>query len=192
MNRETDEKRWSALMAGAQQGRRSDYQQLLRELTGVISDFLRSRFGNHDFIDDCVQESLIAIHHARHTWDPRRAFRPWMFTIVRHKAVDMFRQHRTRKSALEQFQTEQHVAIQGTGFSGNPEDLAGGSVLDRLQDHHREVLVLTKVLGFSIAETAIRLDISQGAVKVRVHRAVRMLRQLLEQEDGETGLPASG
>jgi RNA polymerase sigma-70 factor (ECF subfamily) len=191
LNREADEKRWSALMVSAQQGHRSDYQQLLRELTDAIHRFLCSRFGNHHFVEDCVQEALIAIHNARHTYDPKRAFRPWMFTIVRHKAIDMFRQHRTRKSTLDQFRTEQHVAFQGRDPSEAVEDIAGGSVLDRLHGQHREVLILTKIIGLSIAETARQLGISQGAVKVRVHRAVRTLGQLLEQDENEKGFTAS-
>jgi RNA polymerase sigma-70 factor (ECF subfamily) len=191
LNREADEKRWSSLMASAQLGHEADYQQLLQELSQVILDFLCSRFGNHHFPDDCVQEALIAIHHARHTYDPGRAFRPWMFTIVRHKAIDMFRQHRSRNSTLDQFRVEQQVALQGSELSANPEALAGGSVLESLKEQHREVLVLTKVLGFSVAETAGQLGISQGAVKVRVHRAVGKLRKLLEQDDIESSITAS-
>ena len=84
---ESDEHRWSVLMVNAQSGNESDYRQLLKELAIVIHKFLRRRFGNHHFIEDCVQEALIAVHQARHTYDPQRPFRPWLFAIVRHKAV---------------------------------------------------------------------------------------------------------
>ncbi len=75
-------------MVNAQAGNESDYRQLLKELAIVIQKFLRSRFGDHHFIEDWVQEALIAVHQARHTYDPQRPFRPWLFAIVRHKAID--------------------------------------------------------------------------------------------------------
>ena len=94
---ESDEQNWSRLMVNAQAGNESDYRQLLTELTDVIFNFLRSRFGDHHFIEDCVQETLMAIHQARHTYDQHRPFRPWLFAIVRHKAIDTLRKQSTGK-----------------------------------------------------------------------------------------------
>lgn len=177
-----DEQRWSSLMVSAQAGSERDYRQLLDELAGVIHNFLRSRFGSRHFIEDCVQEVLIAIHQARHTYDPARPFRPWLFAIVRNKAIDFFRRQRTRERALHQFQTEQEILSQPGGQAPSRSEIADGSLLESLSEQHKEVLVLTKIIGFSVAETADRLGISQGAVKVRVYRAIRKLRQLLEEE----------
>lgn len=177
-----DEQRWSSLMVSAQAGDESDYRQLLEELADVIQNFLRSRLGSHHFIEDCVQEALIAIHLARHTYDPQRPFRPWLFAIVRNKAIDTLRRQRARERTLDHYQREQRVLSQperqGIGQSEVPE----GQLLESLTAKHREVLVLTKIIGFSVAETAERLGISQGAVKVRVHRAIRKLQQLLEND----------
>ena len=109
LDRESDEQCWSRLMVHAQAGNESDYQQLLTELTDVIYNFLRSRFGNHHFIEDCVQETLIAIHQARHTYDRHRPFRPWLFAIVRHKAIDTLRKQRTRQRITGQYMGEQEI-----------------------------------------------------------------------------------
>ena len=179
----SDEHRWSALMVNAQAGNESDYRQLLKELAGVIHNFLRRRFGNHHFIEDCVQEALIAIHQARHTYDPQRPFRPWLFAIVRHKAIDTLRQQRTREKVVDQYKTEQEIQTQAgqLGLSGS--EISEGRLLESLSMQHREVLVLTKIIGFSIAEAAEKLGISESAVKVRVHRAIRKLQQLLERDE---------
>ena len=64
---------------------------------------------------------------------------------------------------------------------GVEDQLPGESVLELLPEAHKEVLVLTKVVGFSIAETSEKLGISESAVKVRVYRAVRKLKQVLEK-----------
>ena len=180
---ERDEHRWASLMESAQSGNESDYRQLLTELANVIERFLGSRFGNHHFIEDCVQEALIAVHQARHTYDPKRPFRPWLFAIVRNKTIDFLRQQRTRDKAAEHFQRDQEVLGQPGRQSFSRGEMSEGRLLELLPEQHKEVLILTKIIGFSIAETAVKLEISESAVKVRVHRAVRKLKKLLETDE---------
>lgn len=180
---ESDEQRWSALMVSAQAGNQDDYRVLLEELGDVVHRYLCRRFGQHPFIEDSVQEALMAVHQARHSYDARRPFRPWLFAIVRHKTIDNLRKRRSREKATDQFSREQAVLHQpATALDAGGEIFEDG-LLERLPKQHREVLVLTKIIGYTIAETAGRLGISQSAAKVRVHRAVRKLRRLMEEED---------
>lgn len=179
---DTDEQRWSELMINAQAGSESDYRQLLAELTNVICVFLRSRFGNHHFIEDCVQETLIAIHQARHTYDQKRPFRPWLFAIVRNKAIDTLRKQRTRQKITGQYQGVQEILSQMGQQNEAEAEIVSHRLLDSLSEQHREVLVLTKYVGFSVAETAEKLGISESLVKVRVHRAIRKLRHMMEAD----------
>ena len=182
LKHESDDQRWSQLMASAQAGNESDYRQLLTELTNVIYNFLRSRFGNHHFAEDCVQETLIAIHQARHTYDQRRPFRPWLFAIVRNRAIDTLRKQRTRQKMTTQYQGEQIVLSQTIQQNEAENEIVKGRLLDSLSVQHREVLVLTKIIGFTGAEAAKKLGISESLVKVRVHRAIRKLKQLMEAD----------
>ena len=181
--READEQRWSALMVSAQSGNESDYRQVLGELSDVVQRFLRSRFGNRPIIEDCVQEALIAIHQARHTYNPKRPFRPWLFAIVRNRTIDTLRKQKRRENVAEQFKAEQEVLNQPSGQAAYPHEIADGPLFRSLSDQHREVLVLTKIIGFSIAETAEKLHISESAVKVRVHRAIGKLRKLMKEDE---------
>ncbi len=76
---QTDEARWSEWMARAQGGDRAAYEKLMTELGSVIERYVLRRFGRaggSDFAEECVQESLLAIHGARQTYDPGRPFRP--------------------------------------------------------------------------------------------------------------------
>ncbi|NND57618.1 MAG: sigma-70 family RNA polymerase sigma factor [Xanthomonadales bacterium] len=180
--RQSDEQRWRKLMGSAQAGNELDYRQLLSELTDVIYNFLRSRFGNHHFTEDCVQETLIAIHQARHTYDQSRPFRPWLFAIVRHKAIDTLRKQSTRQKMTRQYRGEQEILSQTNAQSEAESEMISGRLLDSLSEEYRDVLVLTKIIGFSVAETAAKLGISQSLVKVRVHRAIRKLSRLMEAE----------
>ena len=75
--------------------------------------------------------------------------------------------------------TEHEAASPGDTMEGT---LAGGQMLQALSTQHREAIVLTKLVGLSTSEAADRLAISESALKVRVHRGIRRLRQMLEAE----------
>jgi RNA polymerase sigma-70 factor (ECF subfamily) len=130
LKHESDEQCWSKLMVSAQAGNESDYRQLLTELTDVVYNFLRSRCGNHHFIEDCVQETLIAIHQARHTYDRHRPFRPWLFAIVRHKAIDTLRKQNTRQRITKQLKGEQEILSRTSQQSEAESEIIMGRLLE--------------------------------------------------------------
>ncbi len=184
---DADETHWQALMTSAQAGCETDYRQLLTELSEAIKYYLLTRIGPQHFLEDCVQESLIAIHQARHTYNPRRRFRPWLFAIVRHKAIDALRRQQSQQRFIQRQRDEtldsEQIDQSSTGLDS---DITGGRLLNRLSPQHREALTLTKLLGLSNAEAAARLDISESAVKVRVHRAMNQLRETYREMLKET------
>jgi len=183
MGWDQDEARWSNMMAKAQAGDESAYRILLGELATTIEKYLNSRFGGYNFIDDCVQECLISIHNARHTYSTQRAFRPWFFAIVKNKAIDFLRA-RNRTTAHHS-----DVDIDLISEDGQVEVLDNritqGQLLAGLKQEHREVIVLCKLEGYSIDEAAKRLEISPGAVKLRVHRALKALKKHIEVDSNE-------
>jgi len=178
-----DELRWSQLMHLAQQGNEQCYAELLEELGDVIAAFLKSRFGPIDLIEDCVQECLISIHAARHTYDKKRLFRPWFFAIVRNRSIDLLRSQRCYKSALEKNITDK-VALDD---SANPveDEINKSMVFSMLAPAYRDVLFLTKVAGYSTSETAKKLKISESSVRVRIHRGIKETRKILQIEQVE-------
>lgn len=178
-----DEARWADWMAQAQRGDRAVYQDLLTELGKAIETYIRVRFGPIDALEDCVQECLIAVHTARHTYDPRRLFRPWLFTIVRHRTIDLLRQRSTWLSMLESLGAEAAVDTQPDRVL---RQLDGVRILERLSPDHREMIVLAKYGGYTTAEAAEYLGISESAAKARLLRALTAIRNLLDAE----GLPA--
>jgi len=172
-----DDARWSRLMASAQSGDEGDYRQLLSELSDVVHRYLAVRLGGYDFVEDCVQEILIAVHQARHTYDARRAFRPWLFAIVRHKAIDAMRRGEARRRLQQVGNDTVERAVAGPDC-----ELGSGQMIAGLPLGLREALTLTKLLGYSSAEAAQQLSISESALKVRVHRAMGKLKRMLEVE----------
>jgi RNA polymerase sigma-70 factor (ECF subfamily) len=171
-----DERRWSEYMAAAHRGDSRLYERLLRELASVIAAYVRSRFGTLFYTEDCVQECLIAIHNARHTYDPTRPFRPWLFAIVRNKTVDLLRRSYTSNRVREAPADPHAVA------PDPPAELEAGEILAGLKPEFRNALTLTKIIGYSINEAAQRSGISETAMKSRVSRAIRAAELLLREE----------
>ena len=171
----TAEMRWSKLMTAAHGGDHSAYEQLLGELGQAIEAYIRRRFGRLSFAEDCVQECLLAIHKGRHTWDSARPFRPWMFTIVHHRVIDLLRSAYAGKEApigpLDREPTEHDASA----------EIEAGEILAQLDSNQRDALMLTKIHGYSLAEAAARQGISESAMKSRVARAVRAAAVLLRQ-----------
>lgn len=177
---EQDEHRWSELMVNAQAGNEVDYRQLLTELSKAIHHYLISRIGRHHFIEDCVQDTLIAIHQARHTYDARRPFRPWLFAIVRHKAIDTLRRQQAYNRALERQIT---LSVEQQHSLPIDNNITQGRFINGLSPMLKEAITLTKIIGLTTHEAAIHLSISESALKVRVHRAIKKLKKLLEAEE---------
>lgn len=176
-----DDARWADWMRRAHAGDTDAYAQLLSEIGPVIERFLRRRFGDADFVEDCVQECLMSIHRARISYDPARRFRPWMFAIVRHKAIDELRRRGTR-GRFEVREEEGAGTAAPDAEPGAGLEVAG--VLHALEPKYREALVLTKLEGRELADAARLVGISATAMKSRVHRAIRQVRRILEA-DGE-------
>ena len=168
------------MMLASHQGDREAYQKLLTEISYVIEDYLRIRFGPINVLEDCVQECLLALHKARNTYDPKRTFRPWMFTIVRHKTIDILRKTQ-RQVQIERALTQEQDEV--TDPNQLTKLIDGIRVLNRLSPDHREAVALTKYAGYTVPEAAHWLGISESALKARLHRGLLAIRKQLETEE---------
>jgi RNA polymerase sigma-70 factor (ECF subfamily) len=161
-------------MQRAQQGDREAYRALLEDVAPMLRTFLRRRLGDSDAVDDVLQDALVSLHRARHTYDAALPFEPWVFAIARNAAVTHLRRVRVR-AAWEQHVDEPPHVTGGEG-SGTP-DLE--AVLTRLSPLQREAFELVQLDGLSVEAAALRAGTTPGALKLRAHRAYKTLRRLL-------------
>lgn len=173
------EQRWSTWMQAAQTGDRKAYHQLLGELENALVPFLRRQLGGSDLVEDCVQEALLAIHRARHTYDPKRPFKPWAYTLARYKSVDAIRRHTTRRRHESPSEIDPD-AWAGTAEGPDPR-IDAARALGSLAADHREAVILTKLQGYTVEEAAERAGISHAAMRSRLHRGLRTLKVQLER-----------
>lgn len=168
------------MMQAAQNGDAALYAQLLTEISPPLKRFLKSRLFNDVALDDILQDILLAIHTARHTYRPEQPFAHWMYGIARHKLVDYFRRH-GRKNAREVSGDDLVTFIADT--ANTPEEALSykdiRQALRNLPEKQRRVVAMTKIEGYSMAETAAKLGMSETAVKVTAHRAYKKLKEWL-------------
>lgn len=167
-------------MVRAGNGDRAAYRKLLEEVGDVMHAYLRKNFGDGDFVEDCVQECLLSIHRARKTYDPARGFRPWMFTITRHKAIDFLRRGGMRASSRSELERLTLAMDAGTSME---DSIQVSQLLSDLEPKYRDALILTKLAGYSLLDAAARAGVSTTAMKTRVHRAIAQVRRRLEGEE---------
>ena len=174
---------FSALMAAAQGGDRRAYGELLRALTPVLRAMARRHWtmARVQDIEDVVQETLLAIHQARHTFDPGRPFLPWAGTILRHRLSDVRRagQRRGRREApiVDDLPAPAPSAEHATDVPTLTR------AISRLPAGQRQAVELLKLKEMSLQEAASESGQSVGALKVAMHRALLRLRQLLGEAE---------
>lgn len=172
------EQLWATLMTQAQQGSHSAYAELLHQLCPYLRNFLRPRLSQPDLIEDVVQEILLALHTASHTWYPHEPFLPWLHGIVRYKLVDALRAS-YRKNAYETVDSDLLVTLSVAGPNREeettPMDLE--RILATLTPRQRQVVRLTQLEGHTAQEAGQLLGMSTGAVKVALHRILQCLKQ---------------
>lgn len=172
----TAEDRLRALMLAASGGDGAAYRALLDALARHLRAFLRRRLTRMpDEVEDLVQETLLAIHNQRHTYDPDQPFTAWVHAIARYKLVDMLRRHGRHALLADPLDDlDESLATTDDGEAALARrDLA--VLLDTLPDRHRLPIVHVKIEGLSVEETARLTGMSASAVKVGVHRGLKAL-----------------
>ena len=167
-------------MRQVQQGAQAAYAELLAMLTSATRRYARARLGPVPWLDDIVQETLLTVHLARHSYDATRPFAPWFYAIVKSRLVDAIR-HQRRVAAREVAEPEL-VEPAAAPVANAADDIDVGAIrraLGTLPERQREVITGLKYRDESVREIAGRLGMSESAVKVTAHRGYKALRRLL-------------
>lgn len=173
------EDRLKALLVRGLAGDNAAYQVFLTELSAHLRAFLRKRLVRlPDEVEDLVQESLLAIHNQRHTYDPGQPLSAWVQAIARYKLVDMLRRRAGHEMWNEPLDEE--TALFSTADSDAAEARRDvNKLIAKLPDNLRLPIVHTKLEGLSVKEAADLSGMSESAVKIGVHRGLKALAALI-------------
>ena len=165
----------------AQAGDEAAYAGCLRELAAMLRAFFRKRLAwAPDETEDLVQETLIAVHNQRHTYDPRQPLTAWVHAIAKYKYVDLVRRRAGRDAKHEPLDDgNEPFAASDHDAADAKRDLA--KLLATLPERHRLPIECVKIEGLSIAEAAKRTGQSESAVKVNIHRGLKALGELIRR-----------
>lgn len=126
--------------------------------------------------EDIVQEVLLSVHLKRGSWDPSRPIGPWLAAITRNRLIDALRRKGRRVDIPIEDVAETLAAFDG---ADTEQDLGDASrLLDRLKDPQRDIVRSISLEGREVRETAARLNMTEGAVRVALHRALKTLAAL--------------
>lgn len=165
------------LIVLAQQGDGGAYTELLTLLSAVARQFARNRLGNVAWLDDVAQETLLTVHRARHTYDPRRPFAPWFYAILSSRMIDVVR--RERRIGSREVATDVLPERADRPAANDIDVDRVKAAVDALPERQREIVRGLKLGDESVKSLSRRMGMSESAVKVTAHRAYRALRRLL-------------
>jgi RNA polymerase sigma-70 factor (ECF subfamily) len=181
---DSGEETWSAAMRAERLGDVAAYEWLLQDVTRVLRATIKSRALRIGLplseTEDVVQEVLIGLHTMRRRWNDQRPFLPWLHAIVRYKLTDAVRQRSRERRRRVDLTFEDWIAIVE---QHNPErnELVARDIdraLAALPAGQRQVIEAVAMDGASISETAARLNASESAIRMTMHRALKKLTAL--------------
>jgi RNA polymerase sigma-70 factor (ECF subfamily) len=175
------EARLKALMLRALDGDRAAQGELLSALSGYLRAYFARRMGRDaSDLEDLVQETLLAVHLKRASYDRSQPFTPWAYGVARYKLLDHYRRIGSRAEA----------PLEDAGALFAADDAAPrearrdlGRLLDGLPERQRNLVKDVKITGLSIEEASRRSGMSVSAVKVAIHRAVQAMARRARDED---------
>ena len=177
------DREWSAAMRAALAGDGAAYRRLLADLVPFLrriclNSCARAGLSASD-AEDAVQETLLAIHLKRHTWDPDQPLKPWLAAIARNKMIDAARRRgRRAETDIADFEHVLAAPAEAEGFERELDRQGALRLLDQLSARQREAIEAVSIRGESLRDAATNLGVSEGALRVSVHRGLKALAEL--------------
>jgi len=163
-------------MRAARQGDEQAYRRLLGLvviwLRSVVRRGLASVGRDMTECEDIVQEALLAMHLKRDTWDDSRPLQPWLRAIARYKLADHLRRGGWHDHVdIADWEDSLELAVDVEA----PTVIDSRRLLDSLPERQRRIVQEISLEGQSAAAVASHLGMSEGAVRVALHRALKAM-----------------
>ena len=182
----TSESVLKPLMLASLNGDAASHRQLLDKLSRHLRAYYKRKLAqlgrSQEEAEDLVQESLLAIHLKRHTYDTDALLTPWVHAVARYKLIDYLRRSRVSGSELPIEAADEVTAFDDQVAAESTYDI--GRLLAQLPIKARQAIEGVKLEGKTVAETAARYGMSESGVKINIHRGLKVLAALIRRESG--------
>jgi RNA polymerase sigma-70 factor (ECF subfamily) len=175
-----DEVALKALLLKGLTGDEAAHRTFLTEAAALLRAFFRARLrGRPEDAEDLVQETLVALHTRRESYDPHYPLTAWLYAIARYRLIDFLRRARHRN----------HASLDGIEVGESDPDYDASdakrdvaTLLDRLPEKQRTAIRMVKLEERSVKETAEATGLSESDIKISIHRGLKTLMRLMGEE----------
>lgn len=172
-------------MLSAQQGDNQAYAKLFKTIIPILKNVISQSLNNPSDREDLLQDILLSIHRASHTYDADRSFKNWMYAIAHYRLNDYLRKIYKNSALFEAGPDELiHDVLLADVTDGRDRREYIIEMLESLPEKQKKILTLMKIEGYSVAETALAVKMSVSAVKVAAHRAYKSLSLKNKRKQG--------
>ena len=155
--------------------RRARFQIMCQALRPDLLRFAFWLARDRAVAEDVVQETMLRAWKARDSLLDEAAAKPWLLTIIRREYARTFERKRFVTVNVDELIAKEEPLLAASGDQDLQELRAA---MFRLADEYREPLVMQVLMGYSTAEIAVELGLSNAAVLTRLFRARNQLRTL--------------
>lgn len=175
-----DEAQLRALLLQGLAGEEAAHRAFLSEAAALLRGYFRNRLrGAPEDAEDLVQETLVALHTRRDSYDANHPLTAWMYAIARYRLIDFLRRAKHRR----------HTPLDGVDVGeGDPEYAASDArrdvavLLDKLPEKQRRAIRLVKLEEKSVREASELTGFTESDIKISIHRGLKTLMRLMGQE----------
>ena len=177
---------FEALFIKSLAGDKFAYANFLKVFANFLRKTLKSKIFNESDVEDVVQEILISVHKAKHTYSAERPLMPWLKSIIYYRLNDYLREY-YRDKRNEKVQFDENFEIEDENFvteaSVESEDIK--VIIENLKEKQKNILNLMYFKEMSVRQVASELKISESDVKVTAHRAYKIIREKILKKNGK-------
>lgn len=175
-----DDAKLRALLLKGLDGDEAAHRAFLTEAAALLRAFFRNRLrGSPQDAEDLVQETLIALHTRRESYDPTYPLTAWLYAIARYRLIDHLRRAKRRTHAALD---DVDIGEPDPEFEASDARRDVGVLLERLPDKQRNAIRLVKLEDKSVREAAHALGLSESDIKISIHRGLKTLMRLIGEE----------
>ncbi|MDX2236740.1 MAG: sigma-70 family RNA polymerase sigma factor [Hyphomonadaceae bacterium] len=172
-----DEPRLRGLMLAGIAGDGAAHRAFLSECANLLRAYYRNRLRHApEDAEDLVQDTLIALHTKRDTYDPAYPLTAWLYAIARYRLIDHVRRQKRRGVHTE---IDDDLAFTESDADASDARRDVSVLLAQLPQKQRDAIRLVKLDERSVRETAQEMGISESDVKISIHRGIKTLARLM-------------
>ncbi len=174
MNKKEQQLYTELLVIRCQQGEKEAFRLIVEMWQKALMVFAFRYLDQETDAQDAVQETWFSVIKGLNKLQNPSLFVSWLFSILTNKCVDRIRKQQTKERLLKNANTEP----ESSEISNKSESLS--QAIQRLSDEHKILILLRFGQGLQIGQIAAMLNIAEGTVRSRMHRALTRLREILE------------